>query len=87
MDKKDNTPKSNIYGKPIISSGHDISVTSSQWYGAAVFYLLNLGKVPMNELWVKKYARRNLWVGYVVKMAFLALLLYLLWMFYGGEVL
>ena len=79
-------PNKNIHGKPIISSGHDISVTSSQWYGAAVFYLLKLGKIPIKELWVEKYATRNLVVGYLVKLAFLAIGLYLLWIFYGKEV-
>ena len=59
MNKAKKTPKRNVHGKPIVSSGHDIAVTSSQWYGAAVFYLLNLGKVPMKELKSKRIAHKD----------------------------
>ncbi len=72
----------NIYGKPEISSGHDIAVTSSQWFGALFFYLINLGKIPLKELWTRKYSRRNLWVGYLIKLLFLALLVFLAWKYY-----
>lgn len=82
MSEQDKTENKNIHGKPEISSGRDIAITSSQWYGAAVFYLLNLGKIPMKELWSRKYARRNLWTGYFMKLLFLGLVLFLAWKFY-----
>lgn len=76
---KKKSSNENIYGKPEISSGHDIAVTSSEWFGAAFFYLLNLGKLPMEKLWIKRYGRRNLIVGYFIKLIFLALIIYLLY--------
>ena len=69
----------NIHGKPEISSDHDIALTSSQWFGAAFFYLMNMGRKPMQELWTRKYSQRNLWVGYFIKLVFLALILFLAW--------
>ncbi len=84
MEKESKSKNRNIHGKPEISSGHDIAVTSTQWLGAMVFYLANLAQTPMNELRSKKYARRNFWVGYLVRLLLLALLLFLIWHYYPG---
>lgn len=82
MTKTKKPKYENIHGKPEISSGHDIAVTSSKWFGALFFYVLNLGKVPLKQLWTKKYSMRNLWVGYLMKLSFLALILFLVWNYY-----
>ena len=79
MDK--NTNK-NIHGKPQISSGHDIAMTSSKWLGACFFYLLNLGKIKFSDLWSSKYSQRNLWVGYFIKLLLLAITLFGIWHVY-----
>lgn len=76
------TKNKNIYGKPEISSGHDIAMTSSQWFGAAFFYLINLGRIPMKELWTKKHSRRNLWIGYLVKLIVMVVVVYFVWTYF-----
>ncbi len=81
MKERNENNNKNIHGKPEISSGHDISVTSTQWFGAAFFYLANFGQVPMKKLWAPEHATRNWWVGFFLKLAFLALAVYLLWIY------
>ncbi|WOD42331.1 hypothetical protein [Hwangdonia lutea] len=85
MNKK--SINKNKHGKPEISSDLDIALTSSKWFGALVFYIINLGKVPLKEFWTKKYSKRNLWVGYFVKIVFLVATLVLAWKLYLKDIL
>ena len=72
----------NIYGKPEISDSLSIAVTSSQWLGALIFYLIKFGKVPFRVLWSKKYASRNLWTGYIAKIILLIISIYFIWIYF-----
>ena len=57
----------------------EAEAASSQWLGALIFYAIHRGKIPLDKLWTKKYAIRNLWVGYVVKLVLLATILIIIW--------
>ena len=50
----------------------------TQWIGAILFYLLNLGKRPFNEFWIKKNATKNLIVGYIFNLLVIGGFIYLL---------
>jgi len=47
------------------------------WIGAIFFFLINMGKVPFKELYVKKYERRNVLVGYFLVLILVGLGIYL----------
>jgi len=53
---------------------HNVStaVTSLyKWFGAVIYYFLNLGQVPFDQLYSEKYKWRNVWLGYGITMMFL----------------
>lgn len=77
-----NLIKKNIKATPQKSSITDTTTaeySSSVWLGALVFFIINLGKTSFKELWVKKYSRRNLIVGYLFKLLLLFVFIYLIW--------
>ncbi len=47
------------------------------WLGAIIFYLINLGKVPFDQLYTKNYATRNVIVGYFLSLIIAGLFLYI----------
>lgn len=51
----------------------------SVWIGAAFYFACTLGKKPFEEIYSKKYFRRNLWTGYGFTLLLAAALLYLFW--------
>ena len=51
----------------------------SKWFGAIIFYFLNLGRVPFDILHSKKYDVRNVLVGYSLNLLLAAAILYVLY--------
>ena len=51
----------------------------SQWIGALIFFLLNLGKIPFNDLYGNQYATRNFWVGYLTMLIIASGLFSIIW--------
>ena len=41
------------------------------WFGAIIYYCLNFGKIPFNELYSEKYKWRNVWTGYAITLTLL----------------
>lgn len=44
----------------------------SEWFGAIFYYYLNRRKIPFEELSDRKYLKRNVWTGWVIKIVLLA---------------
>lgn len=48
--------------------------------GAVLFYLINLGQVPFDELYIKKYRTKHVICGYAINLCTIAS--FYLWLYY-----
>lgn len=43
----------------------------SEWFGSIFYYWLNRRKIPFEELSDRKYLKRNVWTGWIIRMVLL----------------
>lgn len=54
----------------------------TEWQGAVLFYCINLGQVPFEQLYIKKYRSKHVIWGYAVNLLFVASFYLILFYFF-----
>ena len=59
-----------------VASELDTELASSVWLGALFFYLANAGRITFSKLWHQRYRKRNIIIGYLIKLILLIGVIY-----------
>lgn len=59
-------------------NGAEADYNFSIWVGAICFYLINLRKNPFKFYEQRKFSKRNVWVGYFLKLIIVGVFMFLL---------